>query len=122
MKMYRGHIGFQSLSLWHPDSPAPTFCSSMELSDCGQFVQLQRRRLDDQGWETIRETISEYWQPTQAHALAIVAPRLRAVGERLIRQADELEQAARDEMHKRPALAEVAATSGDMGRQAEGGE
>jgi hypothetical protein len=121
-KMYRAFFGFQSLSMWHPDSPAPWFCGQMELSPCGQYVQLQRRRLDDQGWETVRETISHYWQPTQEQALAVVAPRLRAIGERLIRQADELEHAAREETRERPALAEVAATSGDMGRPAEGGE
>ena len=83
--MYRGFVGFQSLSLWHPDSPAGTFCSSMHLSPCGKYVELQRRSLDDRRWETIREDISEYWQPTQAKALAAVAPRLRQIGERLIR-------------------------------------
>jgi hypothetical protein len=120
--MYRAFFGFQSLSMWHPQSPAPSFCSQMELSPCGEYVQVQRRRLDDQGWETIRETISDYWQPTQAQALAAVAPRLRAIGERLIEQALELERAAQPERRERPALAEVAATSGDMGSQAEGGE
>jgi hypothetical protein len=93
-RMYRGFFAFQSLSMWYPESPAPTFCSEMELSPCGQFVQVQRRRMDDQGWETVRESISKYWQPTQAQALAEVAPRLRQIGERLIRQADELEAAA----------------------------
>jgi hypothetical protein len=34
-----------------------------------------------------------------------VAPRLRQIGETLIRQADELEQAAAKERHDRPALA-----------------
>ena len=106
--MYRGFFGFQALSMWHPDSPVPTFCSSMELSPCGEYVFVQRRRLDDSGWETTRETMSKYWQPTQVQAMAVVAPRLRQIGERLIRQADELEQAARDETRERPALAEAA--------------
>jgi hypothetical protein len=95
--MYRAFFAFQSLSMWHPDSPVPHFCSQMELSPCGQFVQLHRRRLDDQGWEQLRETISKYWQPTQAAALAAAAPRLRAIGEQMIRQANELEAAAREE-------------------------
>lgn len=95
--MYRAFFNFGSLSMWHPESPAPSFHSSMYLSQCGQFVELQRRRLDDQGWETIRESLTDYWQPTKEQALAVVAPRLRAIGERLIRQADELEQAARDQ-------------------------
>jgi hypothetical protein len=109
--MYRGFVGFQALSLWHPDSPAPTFCSSMLLSDCGTYVYSQSRRLDEQGWETQRHDISRYWQPTKAQALAQIAPRLRQIGERLIRQADELEQAAREESRDRPALATAADAS-----------
>lgn len=95
--MYRAFFSFQSLSLWHPDSPVPHFCSSMTLSPCGQYVESRHRRLDDQGWETTRQEISDYWQPTQAKALAMAAPRLRQIGERLIRQAEELEQAAEAE-------------------------
>ena len=95
--MYRAWFNFGSLSMWHTESPAPSFHSSMYLSPCGQFVELQRERLDKQGWETLRESLSQYWQPTKEQALAVVAPRLRAIGERLIRQADELEQAARNQ-------------------------
>ena len=95
--MYRAFFDFGSLSMWHPDSPASAFHSSMHLSSCGQFVELQRRRLDQQGWDTIRESMSQYWQPTKEQALAVVAPRLRQIGERLIRQAEELKQAARDQ-------------------------
>ena len=121
-KMYRAFFGFQSLSMWHPHSPAPHFCTQMELSPCGEYVQVQRRRIDDQGWDFHQESISDYWQPTEEQALAAVAPRLRAIGHRLIEQALELERAAQPERRERPALAEVAATSGDMGRPAEGGE
>ena len=114
--MYRAFFNFCSLSMWHTESPAPHFCSQMHLSQCGQYVEAERRRLDDQGWETIRQSLSPYWQPTQEQALAAVAPRLRAIGERLIRQADELEQNA-----QRPALDAVAASSGDVGSPADGG-
>jgi len=120
--MYRGFIGFQSLSLWYPDAPAATFCTSMALSPCGQYVETQHRSMDDRRWETTRHELSEYWQPTQAKALAAVAPRLRQIGERLIRQADELEQAAREESRDRPALATAAADIGCMGRPSGGGE
>jgi hypothetical protein len=120
--MYRAFFGFQSLSMWHPQSPAPHFCTKMELSPCGEYVQVQRRRLDDQGWETIRETISDYWQPTQAQALAAVAPRLRAIGERLIEQALELERAAQPERRERPALAEAAEPSQPHGSPIGSGE
>ena len=96
--MYRGFFSFQGLSMWSPDSPVPSFCSSMYLSDCGQYVYVQRRSLDDRRWETIREDISRFWQPTEAQALAVVAPLLRQIGERLVRQADELEKAAAAEL------------------------
>jgi len=109
--MYRAHFGLQSLSLWHPESPVPTFCSSMELSTCGQYVGYRRRSLDDQGWTTHREEVSQYWQPTRTLALAAAAPLLRRIGERLIRQADELEQAAQQESRDRPALATAADAS-----------
>jgi len=95
--MYRGFFSFNALCMWSPDSPVPTFCSSMELSPCGQYVQVRRRRLDDSGWEFFREDMSRYWQPTKAQAMAVVAPRLRQIGERLIRQADEIEAEARQE-------------------------
>jgi hypothetical protein len=120
--MYRAFFNFSGLSMWHPDSPAAAFHSSMELSPCGQYVQSRHLSMDKQRHETTREDISDYWQKTREQALAVVAPRLRQIGERLIRQADDLEQAAQPETRERPALAEVAATSGDMGRQAEGGE
>ena len=96
--MYRAFFSFNSLSMWHPESKAPTFHSSMSLSDCGQYVYVRRERLDRQGWETIREDISHYWQPTKELALAVVAPRLRQIGETLIRQADDLQAAATAEV------------------------
>ena len=104
--MYRAFFSFHSLSAWHPDSPVPVFYSAMQLSPCGQFVEQRRRRLDDQGWETLREEMHQYWQPTQAKAGAAMAPRLRQMGQRLIRQAEELEQAALWEDDTRPALAD----------------
>jgi hypothetical protein len=106
--MYRAFFGFQGLSMWHPHSPVPHFHSEMTLSPCGQYLSVQRRRMDDSGWETTREEMSDYWQPTREQALAAVAPRLRAIGERLIEQALELERAAQPETRERPALAEAA--------------
>jgi len=120
--MYRAWIGFQGLSLWHPESPASAFCSSMTLSPCGKYVESTHRSLDKRRWETTREEVSDYWQPTQAAALAAVAPRLRQIGERLIRQADELEQAAREESRDRPALAEAADASQPHGSPIGSGE
>lgn len=92
--MYRAFFNFGSLSMWHTDSPVPSFTCSMHLTPCGQYVELRRQRLDGQGYETIREDMNDYWKPTKAEALAVVAPRLRAIGERMIRQAHELEENA----------------------------
>jgi hypothetical protein len=120
--MYRGHFNFGSLSEWHPETEASAFCSTMSLSPCGQYVQVQRRRLDGMGWDTTRESISDYWQPTRTQALAVLAPRLRQIGERLIRQANELEQAAQDESRDRPALAAAADASQPHGSPTGSGE
>jgi hypothetical protein len=120
--MYRAFFGFQGLSMWHPHSPVPHFHSEMTLSPCGQYLSVQRRRMDDSGWETTREEMSDYWQPTREQALAAVAPRLRAIGERLIRQADELERAAQPETRERPALAEAADSSQPHGSPIRSGE
>ena len=120
--MYRAWLGFQSLSLWHPESPASAFCSSMTLSPCGKYVESTHRSLDKRRWETTREEVSEYWQPTQVQAMAAVAPRLRQIGERLIRQAEELEQAAETERQERPALADAADASQLQGSPIGSGE
>ena len=120
--MYRAFFNFSSLSMWHPDSPAPHFHSQGDLSACGQYIETRRISMDKHRQETLREDISDYWQPTREQALSVVAPRLRQIGMRLIEQALELERDAQPETRDRPALATVAATSGDMGRPAEGGE
>ena len=99
--MYRAFFSFQGLSMWHPDSPVNHFFSSMRLSDCGKYLEHTARRMDDSGWEATRHEVNDYWQPTKEAALAAVAPRLRQIGERLIRQANEIEENA-----TRPALAE----------------
>jgi hypothetical protein len=72
--MYRAFFHFGGLSMWHTESPAPEFHASAQLSPCGQYVMTQRMRPDKQKHETIREDISEYWQPTKEAALAVVAP------------------------------------------------
>jgi hypothetical protein len=95
--MYRAFFHFGGLSMWHTESPAPEFHASAQLSPCGQYVMTQRMRPDKQKHETIREDISEYWQPTKEAALAVVAPRLRAIGERLIAQAEQYEREAHQE-------------------------
>lgn len=106
MKMYHAHANFVLMSLAHPDQPAQVFTTSMELTACGQYVQRTQKRLDQQGYETVRFSVSDWWQPTEAKALAMAAPRLRQIGERLIRQAEELEQEALEENATRPALAD----------------
>jgi hypothetical protein len=104
--MYRAFFHFGGLSMWHTESPAPEFHASAQLSPCGQYVMTQRMRPDKQKHETIREDLSEYWQPSKELALAVVAPRLRAIGERLIAQAEQYEREAHQLV--RPALADAA--------------
>jgi hypothetical protein len=45
------------------------------------------------GWklEPVRHPLDHHWQETPAAALAVLAPKVRAIGERLLRQAAELE-------------------------------
>ena len=95
--MYRAFFFLNGLSMWNVESPCSTFHSSMKLSPCGNWVEATSRRPDGQGWETSRQEMNQYLQPTKELALAVVAPRLRQIGETLIRQAAELEQAAQPE-------------------------
>jgi hypothetical protein len=62
------------------------------LSTCGKFVEQYR----DMGWklEPVRHPLDHHWQETPAKALAVLAGKVRTIGERLIRQADELEAGA----------------------------
>ena len=86
------------------------------LTDCGQWVEIKGLTIDKQHHEVIRHHADGYWCETPAEAMAMKADRIRAIARRMLEQADELENASR------PALAEAAAPSGDMGSQAEGGE
>ena len=95
--MYRAFFFFNGFSMWNVESPCSTFHSSMHLSPCGNWVEATSRRPDGQGWETSRQEMNQYWQPTKELALAVVAPRLRQIGETLIRQAEALEKAAEPE-------------------------
>ena len=105
-KMYHAHAYFGLLNLGNPEQTPSLFTTSMELTACGRYVQRTQKRMDQNGYETVRFDVSDWWQPTPAKALAVVAPRLRQIAGRLMRQADELEQAALDENATRPALAE----------------
>ena len=64
-----------------------------ELTECGQWVE-QRFTYADARQETVRHAVGEYWASTPEKAMAAKAAKIRAIGQRLIRQADELEQAA----------------------------
>ena len=94
--MYRAHCYFGGLSVWHPESEAGVFCSTGELSDCGRWIEA-RAAIDKHRTEVQRFELSDDWQPTRAAAEARLAGKLRQIGERLIRQANDLEAAARAE-------------------------
>lgn len=68
------------------------YTTSGYVSACGQFVEQYR----DMGWklEPVRHPLDHHWQETPAAALAVLAPKVRAIGERLLRQAAELEAGA----------------------------
>lgn len=67
------------------------------LSACGQFVRLQVERHDYSGNHDLLEwPVGDQWHRTPEAALAAVAPKIRRMGERLLRQADELEAAGRE--------------------------
>ena len=65
------------------------FTTSGCVSDCGRFVEQSQ----DLGWKTepVRHPLDHHWQETPEAALAALASKVRAIGERLLRQADELE-------------------------------
>lgn len=69
-----------------------TYTTSGFVSDCGKFVEQSQ----DWGWKTepVRHPLDHRWHETPEAALAALAPKVRAIGERLMRQADELEAAA----------------------------
>lgn len=74
------------------------FTRSAWLSSCGQFVTLQEERRDYSGThETLTWPVGDQWHRTPAAAMAALAPKIRAIGRRLLAQADELEAAAGEE-------------------------
>ena len=92
------------------------------LTECGQWVETDTTDLHNQCRKVVRHQADDFWCETPAQAMAAKADKVQAIGERLVRQAAELRRAAQQETRERPALATAAATSGDMGRPAEGGE
>jgi len=87
---YQAHVYFGALSTWHPDSQASVYCTDGELSPCGQWIEIRTMSADKQRHETIRHEVGPLWQPTKEAAQAAIAEKLRAIGETLIRQADEI--------------------------------
>ena len=96
-RYYQAHVYLGALSTWHPDDPASVYCTDGELSPCGTWIEIRTMSADKQRHQTIRHELGPLWQPTKELALAVVAPRLRQIGETLIRQATELEKAAEPE-------------------------
>lgn len=69
------------------------YTTSGFLSPCGQYVEQYRDWMTKT--QTVRHPLDHHWQETPEAALAVLAPKVRAIGERLLRQADELEAGAR---------------------------
>jgi len=87
-----------------------------EVTPCGEWVEQDFIFADKTRNHVVRHKLDDHWCETPAEAMAAKADKIRAIARKMLEQADQLEHAAR------PALATVAATSGDMGRPAEGGE
>lgn len=64
------------------------------VTDCGRYVEQNHAYRPDKPPQIVLNPISEHWCETPAAALAAKAAKIRAIGERLIRQAQELEEAA----------------------------
>jgi hypothetical protein len=84
-QLYIGQIHARA----NAESGIGVYTTSGYLSACGNFVEQFR----DFGWKTepVRHPLDHHWQETPEAALAVLAPKVRAIGERLIRQAAELE-------------------------------
>ena len=96
-RYYQAHVYFGGLSVWHTDSAASVYCTDGELSPCGTWIEIRTMSADKQRHETIRHEVGPLWQPTKEAAKAAIAEKLRAIGETLIRQADELIAANKEE-------------------------
>ena len=96
-RYYQAHVYFGGLSVWHTDSAASVYCTDGELSPCGQWIEIRTMSADKQRHETIRHEVGPLWQPTKEAAKAAIAEKLRAIGETLIRQADEIIAANKEE-------------------------
>lgn len=96
-RYYQAHVYFGGLSVWHTDSAASVYCTDGELSPCGTWIEIRTMSADKQRHETIRHEVGPLWQPTKEAAKAAIAEKLRAIGETLIRQADEIIAANKEE-------------------------
>ena len=67
------------------------------LTDCGGWVEQTFESMDKQRMNTVRHALDRHWCETPRQAEAMLADRIRAIGRRLLQQADELEAAAREE-------------------------
>ena len=74
------------------ESGIGVYTTSGTLSECGHFVE---QYSDFAGkTQTVRHPLDHHWQETPAKALSVLAAKVRRIGERLLRQADELEAGA----------------------------
>ena len=64
------------------------------LTECGQWVETDTADLEKKCRRVIRHQVDGFWCETSAQAMAAKADKIRAIGRRLLDQADELEAAA----------------------------
>lgn len=64
------------------------------LTECGHWVETDTADLETKCRRVIRHQVDGFWCETSAQAMAAKADKIRAIGRRLLDQADELEAAA----------------------------
>lgn len=93
-RLYIAHINERATS----ESGIGIFTTWGHLTECGRYVEQNHAYRPDKPPQIVLNPIDDYWRETPAAAMAAKAAKIRAIGERLIRQADELEEAARQEV------------------------
>ena len=65
------------------------------LTPCGEWVEIETMSLDKQRHQLVRHQVDAFWCETSAGAMAAKADKIRAIAQRMLDQADELEAAAK---------------------------
>ena len=65
------------------------------LTPCGEWVEQHFKFGDPNRDNIVRHKVDDHWSESQAVAMAAKADKIRAIAQRMLEQADELEAAAK---------------------------